>query len=55
MDDELKFVIGSREDYLWSKNIIEKYDLAKKTTILFSVVLVNCFQLNWLIGFWKIN
>ena len=36
--DEVKFVIGSREDYLWSKDIIKKYDLDNKTEILFSVV-----------------
>ena len=36
--DELKFVIGSREDYDWMKEIIEKYKLYKKFTILVSVV-----------------
>jgi len=36
--DELKFVIGSREDYDWMKEIIEKYKLGKKFTILVSVV-----------------
>jgi 7-carboxy-7-deazaguanine synthase len=36
--DELKFVIGNREDYDWSKEIISKYDLKEKTEILFSVV-----------------
>lgn len=36
--DEVKFVIGSREDYEWSKDIIEKYNLAAKCSILFSVV-----------------
>ncbi len=36
--DEIKFVIGSREDYDWSKEIIEKYQLDKKTKILFSSV-----------------
>lgn len=28
--DEVKFVVGSREDYEWSKDIIAKYDLTKK-------------------------
>lgn len=37
-NDEIKFVIGSREDYEWSKDIIEKFDLNKKSNILFSVV-----------------
>jgi 7-carboxy-7-deazaguanine synthase len=36
--DELKFVIGSREDYDWMKEIIEKYKLDKKFAILVSVV-----------------
>ncbi len=36
--DEIKFVIGNREDYNWSKEIIEKYDLTSKCSILFSVV-----------------
>lgn len=37
-DDELKFVIGSREDYDWTKEIINKYGLQHKCIILFSVV-----------------
>ena len=36
--DELKFVIGSREDYDWMKEIIEKHKLDKKFTILVSVI-----------------
>ena len=36
--DELKFVIGSREDYDWMKDIMKKYKLGKKFTILVSVV-----------------
>ncbi len=36
--DEIKFVIGSREDYGWSKDIIAKYQLDKKVKILFSSV-----------------
>jgi 7-carboxy-7-deazaguanine synthase len=36
--DEIKFVIGSREDYEWSKEIINKYNLTGLCTILFSVV-----------------
>ena len=30
--DEIKFVIGNREDYEWSKEIIEKYDLTHKAS-----------------------
>jgi 7-carboxy-7-deazaguanine synthase len=37
-NDEVKFVIGSREDYDWSKKIIEQYNLNSKCKILFSVV-----------------
>ena len=37
--DEVKFVIGSREDYLWAKAQIKKFNLAKGCgTILFSPV-----------------
>jgi 7-carboxy-7-deazaguanine synthase len=37
-DDEIKFVIGSRDDYDWSKDIIKKYDLTNRFNILFSPV-----------------
>ncbi len=37
-EDEVKFVIGNREDYEWSKNIIEKYKLNDRFTILMSPV-----------------
>ena len=37
-NDELKFVIGEREDYDWSKNIINENDLLGKIDILFSPV-----------------
>jgi 7-carboxy-7-deazaguanine synthase len=36
--DELKFVIGNEDDYLWSKNIIRENDLENKCIILFSPV-----------------
>ena len=36
--DEIKFVIGTLEDYEWAKEIISKYNLIKKCSILFSVV-----------------
>jgi 7-carboxy-7-deazaguanine synthase len=36
--DEIKFVIGNREDYTWSKKIVEKYKLTEKCPVLFSVV-----------------
>jgi 7-carboxy-7-deazaguanine synthase len=37
-DDQIKFVIGTREDYEWSKKIIEKCNLTRKAIILMSVV-----------------
>lgn len=36
--DEVKFVIGSDEDYDWAKKIIEEYNLGAHCTILFSTV-----------------
>ncbi|RPI73733.1 MAG: radical SAM protein, partial [Ignavibacteriales bacterium] len=36
--DEIKFVIGNREDYDWGKEIIHKYNLADKCAVLFSIV-----------------
>ncbi|MBK7978746.1 MAG: radical SAM protein [Ignavibacteriae bacterium] len=36
--DEVKFVIGDYQDFLWSKNLIEKFELKKKCEILFSPV-----------------
>ena len=36
--DEVKFVIGTREDYDWTKETIKKYDISSKCHILFSVV-----------------
>ena len=36
--DEIKFVMGTREDYEWSKEIISKYNLVGKCGLLASVV-----------------
>ncbi len=36
--DEIKFVVGNREDYLWTKEIIRKYSLAGRFTLLLSTV-----------------
>jgi len=50
--DELKFVIGNREDYEWSKEIISRYDLQNICEILFSVVfdeLEPVSLVNWII------
>ena len=37
-NDEIKFVIGNKEDYDWSKKMINKYKLNKLCPILFSPV-----------------
>jgi 7-carboxy-7-deazaguanine synthase len=37
-NDEIKFVIGNREDYNWAKEIINKFNLTEKSALLFSVV-----------------
>ena len=37
-DDEVKFVIGSREDYEWSKAKVAEFSLNRKAAVLFSVV-----------------
>ena len=36
--DEIKFVMGTREDYEWTKEIINKYNLEGKCGLLASVV-----------------
>ena len=36
--DEIKFVIGNKKDYLWSKNIIKEHKLTNKCSVLFSPV-----------------
>ena len=36
--DEIKFVIGNREDYDWAKDRLEEYKLTEKWTVLFSCV-----------------
>lgn len=36
--DEIKFVIGSREDYIWSKDAIQRYRLTERFPVLFSTV-----------------
>lgn len=36
-EDEVKFIISSKEDYEWSKNVMIEHDLARKSTVLFGV------------------
>jgi 7-carboxy-7-deazaguanine synthase len=38
LKDEVKFVILNREDYDWSKKILNKYSIHKKAQVLFSPV-----------------
>ena len=40
-NDEIKFVIGNREDYDWSKDIIDKYSITEKCSVLFSNVFAE--------------
>jgi 7-carboxy-7-deazaguanine synthase len=50
--DEIKFVIGTREDYEWSKDILQKYNLNKKCSVLFSSVfgkLEPVTLVNWIL------
>ena len=36
--DEVKFVIGTVEDYEWSRSVLAKHDLARRCAVLFSWV-----------------
>jgi len=50
--DELKFVIGNREDYEWTFGVLKKYKLNGKCEILFSVVfgkLEPVELVNWIL------
>jgi 7-carboxy-7-deazaguanine synthase len=50
--DELKFVIGTREDYEWTVDLMSKYNLKNKCEVLFSVVFgkLEPVQLvNWIL------
>ena len=38
VSDEVKFVIADRQDYEWSKQIVEQYKLTSKCAVLFSPV-----------------
>lgn len=50
--DEIKFVIGTRDDFDWAKEIIAKYNLEQKCVVLFSVVfgkLQPVELVNWIL------
>jgi len=36
--DEVKFVLNSRKDYEWTKNVIDKYKLSEITNVLIGTV-----------------
>lgn len=43
--DEIKFVIGNRQDYFWAKQIVRDYRLEEKYRVLFSTVF-DCLKPN---------
>lgn len=50
--DEVKFVIGCREDYDWAKEIIKNYSLTARCPVLFSAVfgqLEPATLVNWIL------
>jgi len=50
--DEIKFVVGNKADYEWTKNIIKKYDLENKCHLLISPVydkIDNEKIINWIL------
>ncbi len=50
--DEIKFVVGTREDYEWTKSVINKYALTEKFSVLLSVVfndLEPVTLVNWIL------
>ena len=42
--DEVKFVIGSREDYVWSRSLVQSRALLKRCTVLFGTVFETISQ-----------
>ncbi|MBT8378385.1 MAG: radical SAM protein [Ignavibacteria bacterium] len=51
-DDEVKFVIGTKEDYNWSKETIQNYKLSDTCIVLFSCVFDKLEPLklvNWIL------
>ena len=47
--DEVKFIIGNQDDYLWAKSIVLKYDLPARCSVLMSVVFGK-LEANRLVG-----
>ena len=52
-NDEIKFVIGDREDYDWAKEIISEYNLIDNFTVLFATVfgvIEPAKLVNWILN-----
>lgn len=50
--DEIKFVIGDRADYEWSKKIMDQFSLSQKCSLLFSPIyekLTNAQLAEWIL------
>jgi len=50
--DEIKFVLGNREDYEWAKSMMHTYDLTSRCTVLMGIVwntLANQELAEWII------
>jgi 7-carboxy-7-deazaguanine synthase len=51
-EDEVKFVIGTREDYNWTKDLLRQHNLTQICPVLFSVVFGNLEPVtlvNWIL------
>ncbi len=52
LDDEVKFVIGTRDDYDWALAIMKEYNISSKTNVLFSCVFGSLEPIelvNWML------
>lgn len=50
--DEVKFVVGTKEDLQWAKSVVEQYELSDKCVVIFSPVFgkMNYLDLaNWIL------
>jgi hypothetical protein len=54
--DEVKFVMGSREDYEWSREKVERYDLPSRChAVLFSPIFGRIDPVKSWNGYWRTN
>ncbi|MEO5361623.1 MAG: radical SAM protein [Nitrospirota bacterium] len=49
-DDEVKFVIGSREDYTWAAEIIRQYEIDSICKILMSPIIAPAALVKWILN-----